>query len=285
MDDFKWQQRQERWAQKQARWAERQARHQARWAQKQERWARKQANWSGSPAHGIMLSIAIIAVGAFFLLDNLGLIRFHDVLRYWPVLLIALGTVRLVDSHGSASIVWGGILAGVGGLLLLDNLNIIYFDWRIFWPAVVIGVGILMLIRTTQWWDGGGPTGSPDQPGGAPAPSQPGHLNLFAMFHGEERRVDAQDFRGGAISAMFGGCDVDLREAAMAEGNAAIEVNVMFGGAEIQIPNTWLVDLRGVGLFGGFSDETQHPPEDASANPPRLTVTGYAMFGGVSVTN
>jgi predicted membrane protein len=105
------------------------------------------------------------------------------------------------------------------------------------------------------------------------------------MFQGGEYRVDAKDFRGGAVSTMFGGYEVDLRQAAMAEGQATIDVNVMFGGVEIQIPPNWAADVRGMGLFGAFVDETQHPAADAAANPPRLIVTGYAMFGGVTVAN
>ncbi|SRR5579883_1376201 len=256
----------------QARWA----RQQARWARRQARWERRQQHWNRrSPGAGIVGSVAVIALGALFLLDNLGIVRFHDVARYWPVILIALGVVRLVESHGTASLVSGGILTAIGSLLLLDNLGIIYFDWRLFWPAILIGVGVLMLLRHLDWQDGANSAAGP--------PPQPGNLNLWTIFGGGERRIDAQDFRGGEISAMFGGYEIDLRGAALAEGQATIDVNVMFGGAEIQIPPTWAAEVRGTGLFGAFVDETRHP--DPAANPPRLTVTGSAMFGGVTVTN
>ena len=264
---------QERWARRQERWA----RKHERWARKHERWAGRQYRWRGSPAHGIVFSIAVIAIGALFLLDNLGILRFHEVARYWPVILIALGTVRLVDSHGTASIVFGGILAGAGGLLLLDNLNIIYFDWRIFWPAVLIGVGILMLLRTQQWQES-----RAEAPQAVPPPD-PSRLNIWTMFGGGERRIDAQDFRGGEISAMFGGFEVDLRGAALAEAEATVDVSLMFGGVEIQIPEAWVVDVKGSALFGAFVDETRPPQTRQTA--PRLVLTGYIMFGGVTIKN
>ena len=266
-NDVRWQREQARWARRQARWA----RHQTRWERRQQRWNRR------GHGPGIVGSVAVIAIGTVFLLDNLGIVRFEDVARYWPVILIALGVVRLVESHGTASIAFGGILTAAGSLLLLDNLGIIIFDWRLFWPAILIGMGILMLLRTLEWQHRDDP-GNPSAP-----PPQPGNLNLFTIFGGGDRRIDAQDFRGGEVSAMFGGYEIDLRGAALAENQATIDVNVMFGGAEIQIPPTWLADVRGSGLFGAFVDETNHP--DPSANPPRLTVTGNAMFGGVTVTN
>jgi predicted membrane protein len=276
--DEKWQRQQERMA----RFQERLARKQERWARRQERLARRrQRHISRSPAHGIVVSLVVIALGVLFLLDNMGILSFHDVARYWPVILIALGVVRLVDSHGTASVVFGALLAGAGSLLLLDNLGIFYFDWRLFWPVVLIGVGVLMLLRThhrqQEWheWQQ-----HPDTSGAPPAP---GTINLWAMFSGGERRIDAKDFRGGSIGAMFGGFEVDLRGATMAEAQATIDISAMFGGVEIQIPETWVAEVKGSALFGGFVDETVPPPAGQPA--PRLIVTGYAMFGGITVSN
>jgi predicted membrane protein len=221
-------------------------------------------------------------------------VRFHDVARWWPAILIALGVVRLVDSHGTASMVWGGLIAGVGALLLLDNLDLIVFDWRIVWPAILIAWGVLMLIRTTQRSHRtASPEGGPAPPEGGAAPvggsattlTDSGKLSLWAMFGGGERRIDAQDFRGGEVSAVFGGFEIDLRQAALAEVQATIDVNLMFGGVEIQIPDHWTVEVRGASLFGGFADETRPPRPDAPTPAPKLIVTGYAMFGGVTVTN
>src|SRR5579872_1158598 len=224
-NDFRWQRMQDRMARRQARWERRQA-----------RWENRRANGGQrSPAAGIAMSIGIMAIGAMFLLDNMGIVSFHDVARYWPVILIALGVVRLVESHGTGSLVFGAILTGIGGLLLLDNLGIFYFDWRLFWPAILIGLGILMLIRTLEWQD------RAPRPGySANEAAEPGKLNLWTLFGGGERVVDAKDFRGGEVSAMFGGYEIDLRNAALADGQATIDVNVMFGGAEIRIPNTWM---------------------------------------------
>ena len=276
--DEKWQRQQERMA----RFQERLARKQERWARRQERWARRrQRGIPRNPAHGIVFSFAVIALGVLFLLDNMGIVSFHDVARYWPVILIALGVVRLVDSHGTASLVFGALLAGVGSLLLLDNLGIFYFEWRLFWPVVLIGVGVLMLLRThhrqQEWREWRQHAETPD------APPTPGTINLWAMFSGGERRIDAKDFRGGSIGAMFGGFEIDLRGATMAGPEATIDVSAMFGGVDIQIPETWVADVKGSALFGGFVDETVPPPPGQPA--PRLIVTGYAMFGGITVSN
>ncbi len=45
---------------------------------------------------GVWLGVALIAAGAYFLLDNFGVFNAIDLGRYWPVLLIAIGLVFLL---------------------------------------------------------------------------------------------------------------------------------------------------------------------------------------------
>src|SRR5258708_24883846 len=110
-------------------------------------------------------------------------------------------------------------------------------------------------------------------------------VSLWAIFGGTKRQVDSQDFRGGDISVMFGGIELDLRKAAIAAELATIDVSAMFGGIEIRVPEAWAVESKGVGILGGFSDETRPPAPDPAAASKRLVVTGTAIFGGVAIKN
>jgi hypothetical protein len=47
--------------------------------------------------------VVLIALGVIFLLNNLDLLDLHRALRYWPVLLIALGAYMLFLRMGGAS--------------------------------------------------------------------------------------------------------------------------------------------------------------------------------------
>src|ERR1700730_17132255 len=91
------------------RWEERRQ----RWEQKQEvrrgRWGKRMGGdrlHSGS--HGIFFGAIVVAVGCLLLLDNLGIVRFHDVWQYWPVLLVAWGVSRIVDGRTPSQYIWGG---------------------------------------------------------------------------------------------------------------------------------------------------------------------------------
>jgi hypothetical protein len=110
-----------------------------------------------------------------------------------------------------------------------------------------------------------------------------GDLHLAAVFSGGKRKITSDDFRGGIISAVFGGFEVDLRQARMKADSATMKIDVVFGGAEIKIPEDWCAVVQGAGVFGGYSDETVHPPITPATK--RLYVKGGAVFGGVVVKN
>jgi hypothetical protein len=109
-------------------------------------------------------------------------------------------------------------------------------------------------------------------------------LQEAAIFSGGKRTVKG-DFKGGKLECIFGGFDINMRQAGMSADFAELEVNAIFGGAEIKVPESWEVVMRGAGIFGGFNDETAHPDPAAHPNPKRLILKGAAIFGGVEIKN
>jgi hypothetical protein len=197
--------------------------------------------------------------------------------RYWPVLLIAAGLAKLVDASYHGGRVMGGAMVGVGALLLADNLNVIQLTWNDFWPLVLIGVGILMLFSRLS-----GP-----RPWIHRTTSTSGGDRVYygnAIFSGFKRKVTEGDFRGGFASAIFGGGELNLRQAGMEGDSAVLEVSAIFGGIEVKVPYNWQVVSQGTGVFGGFVDETE-PPRADTPGVKRLIVKGEAVFGGVAIKN
>jgi hypothetical protein len=117
-------------------------------------------------------------------------------------------------------------------------------------------------------------------------------LNEFALFGGIERRFTTQDFKGGVVTAIFGGIELDLRQAAMTQDTVELTVNALFGGCELRVPETWETVGHGQGIFGGYVDSTKplaYTPETLAGGPatPRkaLILRGVAVFGGVEIKN
>src|SRR5579884_1970669 len=72
-------------------------------------------------SHHLVLGMIIVGIGLLLLLENLGIPGIHDLWRFWPVILIAVGLAKMVENPTPAGVIWGGIVAGVGTIFLLDH--------------------------------------------------------------------------------------------------------------------------------------------------------------------
>ena len=126
--------------------------------------------------------------------------------------LIAVGFSKLFESRGAGGLVWAGLVMAAGVVLLLDNLGI----WH---------VSLGHDLACWRWWESASACcctalerknlpGSP-RPGQASALQAPTRSGNGRTFSGIKRRLHTQDFQGGEMIAVFGGIEVDLREANM----------------------------------------------------------------------
>jgi predicted membrane protein len=259
----------ERWEEQRQRWEQKQEARRARWESRMTR------NHYRSGSHGIFFGGIVVAVGFLLLLDNLGFVRFHDIWQYWPVLLVAFGVSRIVDSHTPSGYIWGGVVALAGAFLLLDKLDIIVFNFAVVWPVLLIAFGISVLVRALE---------RNRFTAGAPLSASP-MVGSHAFFSDNKSGSDTQDFHGGQATAIFGAARFDLRNASMTVDEARIDVNVVFGEVEVRVPETWSVVNRAAAIFAGVNDKTIHPKPDSNVKTPRLVITGGVIFGGITLRN
>ncbi|GAA4082269.1 DUF1707 SHOCT-like domain-containing protein [Streptomyces shaanxiensis] len=80
--------------------------------------------------------------------------------------------------------------------------------------------------------------------------------------------------------AFMGGGEIDLRDANFADREVVINCVAIMGGVEVIVPPGVEVVMRGIGVMGGFD----HLEESELGEPgaPRVIVTGFAFWGGVS---
>jgi predicted membrane protein len=224
---------------------------------------------------GLLFGILLVVAGTVLLLDRMEILEAREWLRYWPLVLVAIGIGQLIQSQGPIGRVLGGILVAVGVLFQLDQLGDIRFHLHDAWPLLIVAFGLLLAWRAIEESRGG------YQSGGAPISV----LKHWAVFGGVHLAVTAQNFQGGEVLAVFGGCEIDLSKASMEGEQVTIEANAMFGGVELRVPDNWDVALHGAPIFGGYEDKTRHPKMDGAQNVKRLIVRGSAIFGGVEIKN
>jgi predicted membrane protein len=238
---------------------------------------------SGSISAGLIFGFAIVAIGLLFLLDNFG-VPVGFLWSYWPVILIAIGLAKVVDSRETSARTGGAIIMLVGLVLIADKIHLPFLNnvslWQL-WPLALIAFGFMTLWGALEGKGIASTAGVRWNFGGPPIP---GSCNMFSLFGGSNRKVTG-DFKGADLVAIFGGGGLDLRNASMAADEAVVSVNAIFGGFEIRVPETWLVDVHVAGIFGGHEDKTHQPDPRLVPNPKRLTVRGSTIFGGLGVKN
>ncbi len=111
-------------------------------------------------------------------------------------------------------------------------------------------------------------------------PSVP-QRRVLAVFGGASRAGQWEVPQRMKATAVFGGVELDLRNAVLAPGVTEIRCLAVFGGVELQVPAGVRVECEGTAVFGGFEREGGHGPYADDA--PTVRITGTAVFGGVSV--
>jgi len=82
--------------------------------------------------------------------------------------------------------------------------------------------------------------------------------------------------------AVMGGVEIDFREARFAPGVTRLHVFAVWGGVDIIVPPDLRVECDGIGIMGGFEQETD-PDGQPDPNGPVLRISGLACMGGAKV--
>ncbi|MEI7499911.1 MAG: DUF5668 domain-containing protein [Bacteroidota bacterium] len=221
-----------------------------------------------------ILGVIVIVAGILLLLSNTGYLPYglNHVIFSWPMLLIGIGIISLFSSESRTP---GTILILIGGIFLLPRIPGIEVNvWHFLWPVILIGIGVLILTKRM-----------PRRPWQSRAPQlntrkvEDGYIHEENIFSGGKQRIVHQVFRGGHINCVFGGSELDLTQATLAEGISELEVNTIFGGVTIIVPADWKIQLKMTSIMGGFADKRSFIKE--SPDPSQmLIIKGSTIFGG-----
>lgn len=103
-----------------------------------------------------------------------------------------------------------------------------------------------------------------------------------AIFGGASRQGPWTVGEQYTALAVFGGVELDFREATFTAKETTVYANCLFGGIEITVPDDVVVHVSGVPIFGGYDHgkggSGTYPPD-----APVVLVKGLAIFGGVEV--
>jgi Domain of unknown function (DUF5668) len=208
--------------------------------------------------------------------------------------LIALGTWIVVERRPSGRSLPGYALMIAGFLLLLNSLGLARVRfWELFWPMMIVLIGARLIMHTPGQWlprhrlratvDG-----STDS--AAASTAADGMVSMFSVLGSDQRASNDQVFRGGEVTSILSGTQLDLRQAVIAPGGeAAINIFIMLGGHEVWVPPGWTVVIEVMPVLGGVEDKrlpsALAPTAATGTVAPRLVLRGIVVLGGLTIKN
>lgn len=220
---------------------------------------------TGTARSRTSLGLVLIVVGLVLTLDSAGILHTESLGQWWPLLLIGVGIVKVRQPREDGQRAAGVAFLLLGGLFQFTSILAV----RSAWPLLMVAVGAFLL------WQG--VEGPPTE---AVVVSDSPYLSDMALIGYLKRSHHSANFRGGSVTAVMGGVELDLRKATLTGGTAHVDVVAFWGGIEIKVPSEWTVDARVVPVMGAFENKVDAL---ATSGGPRLVVRGHAIMGAVVI--
>ncbi|MDO5574699.1 MAG: LiaF-related protein [bacterium] len=246
-------------------------------------------------ASNILWGVAFILIGIGFAGKAFDMWNFNLFFDGWWSLFIIIPCAIGIISNGPRSSNITGLIIGL--LLLLIAQDVIRWSTigNLIVPLILVIIGLGFIFRnnahhheTMEFNDfvetgANNPdpnfttnTGSQDAGQGK---SQGGYKDISAIFSGRKVTYQNETFTGATINSIFGGSELDLRNAYM-NGHIDIVVTSIFGGTTIYVPDNVRVETSGVPIFGGIDNKAPNPIGDVRAV---LHINATCMFGGIEI--
>ncbi len=224
----------------------------------------------------VVLGGVLVVIGALLLLGSMDIldVSISHIIFSWPFIFTIVGLFILFNTNKK---LLGGIFTGIGLFFLIPRIfPYVHYHGGIVFPVILIALGIYIILnhRKKDVLD--------SERGGF---LKKDIIDDVSIFGGGSKIISSDSFKGGNITAIFGGSEINLTGCKLSEGEQIIDVLTVFGGTTILVPKDWNVVVNVTSILGGFSDKSIKDPGVLPDQTRTLYIKGLAMFGGGEVKN
>lgn len=246
------------------------------------------------------LGIILVVVGGIILLKKLGVFLPLWLLS-WPMIFIAIGLVILVSQQFKSASGYFFLIFG-SFFLLKKHVDLPDgFEGYLF-AGGLIAVGLYFILNQKTIKT---PNNNPfmgnssfeynaqeaevldDEKSSTSHSSTSGNFDQGevvtsqAFLSGDQRRVLSKNFKGGKISAILGGSEIDLSQADMTD-PAMLNIEVALGGVKLIVPPHWSVQVNVSNVLAGVEDKRLY--SHVTPDPKKiLKIYGSVILGGLEI--
>jgi hypothetical protein len=221
--------------------------------------------------------IILIGLGIFF--HQVGWLPFFHIEFTWPIILIIIGL--FVGMRKGFRTPGPYILIAIGVFNLIPGFTFRVGDRYLesedlVAPLILVLAGLVLVLRPgkkKQWTTEMVPTDL----------SSENTISADIIFGGRKEIITSKDFKGGRITATFGGCEVNLLQADSTSSTIVLEMRATFGGCELIVPANWDIKNEIEPIFGGVEDQRMMRSPEVTENRKTLILRGSCVFGGIEI--
>lgn len=233
--------------------------------------------------------ILVVIAGSLFLARELGAEIPHWIFT-WKTFLIALGLLMGVK-HNFRNAGWFFLVA-VGVVFLLGDVYPLMNIKPFLWPVLIILFGLMIIFKPRRKFKHRHWNRFHDRRHGfnnrsnecfTSETTSEDDLVDFTTFMGSvKKNIISKNFKGGEITNIFGGTEINLSQADI-EKTVTLELTNVFGGTRLIIPANWEIHSELVSVFGNIEDKRPIQPKLNIEVPKILVLKGTTFMGGIEI--
>ncbi len=218
----------------------------------------------------IIGGLLLIAFGLLFMLNNFDILDFvlPDFVFTWQFFFIGFGLILFFAARNKVA---GLIFICIGLFNLYPEL----------WPLIFVLIGAYIIIKRRndhylykRHYAGFGK-----------GEDYENYIDDVSVFGGGTKVHNISNFKGGQVTSIFGGSEINLQNCSLADGDNLLEISSIFGGSSLIVPKNWDISIDVVPIFGGFGDKRIRDPNIEYLPGKRLIIKGSVIFGGGELKN
>jgi predicted membrane protein len=220
-----------------------------------------------------LIGLILLAAGIVLLLAVFDVIPF-TLPRYWfswKTILMVLGVIFILTEKNKTT---GIILFSIGAIFLardIFSLHVSFFQLAL--PVVLLVAGLAFLLPRKRYFKPRGYQFSEEDIAGT--------IDEVNVFSGGNKVINSDNFRGGEVTCVFGGSEINFKNAKLSPERNVLEVTCVFGGCTLFVPEDWTVRIDTTNVFAGFTDNRLKYNPNLVTDPAKvLHIEGTLLFGG-----
>lgn len=108
-------------------------------------------------------------------------------------------------------------------------------------------------------------------------------FDITTIMGGDNRQISSYDFKGGKITTVMGGVELDLTNCYLSKEGCVIILDVVMGGVSLKISREWNIQSEIMPIMSGIEDEDRYSNNVHIDPAATVILRGTVVMGGIEI--